>query len=157
VITASPYTALVDSTVPDLPSGEIDFLTPPERRYQAGPWLLAEAKEALSLLRLHYGKDLEDRLLIGLCFAGGEAHVVAVNDPEVETWCNPKFLIDGLGRWPAEIRWDPSAAALAIDTFQRVYWMACCTRPAWIALDGTIAPVKKIVRKAGTKNDRTTS
>lgn len=129
---ASPYTCLTtQASERPAGAGECIVLPTPQQQASVGPWLLAEAKQALADLRARYpkAKDLERNLAVGLSFAGHEAHVVPLDDPEADVLVNPKLLIDGLGRWPASVRWHKGRPTpICIETSETRYWLACIVR-----------------------------
>jgi len=131
---ASPYTALTERNKDA--EGPTLVLPLPANRAKAGPWLLAEAKQALADLRAQYpkAKDFERNCHIGLSLKSGEAHVVPFDDPEADVRLNPKFLIDGLGSWPSDICWSPSAPTVTVrvnpnGAGETRYWIALIVRP----------------------------
>lgn len=128
----SPYTCLT-TQASDRAAGAAECLVLPTPKQKAliGPWLLAEAKQALADLRERHprAKDLDTNLAIGLSFAGDEAHVVPQDDAEADVIVNPKFLIDGLGRWPASVRWHKGKPTpICLETTDTRYWIACMVK-----------------------------
>lgn len=129
IVAASPYTAL---TRKGEGQGETVAIVPEIGTCDCGPWLLAEAQQHLKALRASYAraKEFEQRCVVGLVLLHNEAHVVEVEDPEADVRVNPKFLIDGLGRWPAVIYWSKrSGASLCIATEDTRYFIAPVRRP----------------------------
>lgn len=99
---------------------------------EAGDWLKVELKAAIARLRETWPKprDLERHMRVCLALSGPEAHVA---QDELETdsvLVNPKYLLDGLGRYPAVIRWTPQDTYLCVDSNEARYYVALIAYPA---------------------------
>lgn len=106
VVIASPYTML--ATRNGDAEGECLVLPLPRHTAKVGPWLLSELKQAVLDIKAAYpkAKEQDAKMVVGLSLKTGEAHVVPVDDPEADVKVNPKYVIDGLGAWPADIRFE---------------------------------------------------
>jgi hypothetical protein len=129
---ASAYTALATKQPwkqgdEEVPAWAWPLFEAPGRLCAVGPWLVQEAKQAYSDLRARYPKarEFERNKVIGLSLRHKEAHVVDVDDPELDLGIHPVYLIDGLGRWPATLygRTGPHPRVL-IETESTRYWIA---------------------------------
>lgn len=100
----------------------------PERRAEAGPWLIPELEQAIADVKAQFKfvKDQDVHMRVGLYLAGDEAHVVDRDDPELSVRVNPRFLLDGLGRWPATIYWSDSTFThyVVVETDAARYYIA---------------------------------
>jgi hypothetical protein len=95
-----------------------------------GPWLLAELAQADADLKKKHPKpkDYEAAAIVHLCFAGGQAHVVPADDPERQAAAAPRYLMDGLGCYPSELRWEHTGPlvirAMMDSAYETRYWIA---------------------------------
>lgn len=95
-----------------------------------GPWLMAEVAQADADLKARYPKPKDYALgsRVFLSFAGGQTHVVPADDLEKDACIEPRYLLDGLGCWPAEMRWErtgPLVIRIVPDTpYEMRYWIA---------------------------------
>lgn len=95
-----------------------------------GPWLLAELAQCDSDLKAQHTKPKDYALAakVHLSFAGGQTHVVPADDLERDACCEPRYLMDGLGCYPAELRWErtgPLVVRALMDTpYETRYWIA---------------------------------
>jgi hypothetical protein len=129
VVIASPYTMLAKRD--ETGTGEVLVLPLPRKRAAIGPWLLAELKNEVAKLGALYtkAKEKDANMACGLSLRSGEAHVVPLDDPEVDVVVNPKYLIDGLGAWPADLCWEGPSPIVVRTSPDRAgetrYWVAC--------------------------------
>jgi hypothetical protein len=95
-----------------------------------GPWLLAELAQADADLKvkLTKPKDYAAGAKVHLSFAGGQAHVVPADDLERDACVEPRYLMDGIGCYPTELRWErtgPLVVRTMMDTsYETRYWIA---------------------------------
>lgn len=128
VLTASPYTTLAG---PGYAEGEVVVAPLPSRSVSIGEAFKLELKAALGRLKETYPKarELETNLRVGLALRGAQANVLDWRHPEADVLVNPKYLLDGLGLWPAVIRWEHKTPIVVVSNpgqpFELRYWLAC--------------------------------
>ena len=152
VLASSPYTLLAgrgDDEGPSLESAKGRRLFPcPRRRIALGPAFQAELKAALATLKTAYPKprDLDAHLRVGLALQGAQANVVPhpsnltgrpADVDDIDVVINPKYLLHGLGLWPAELAWGGPHPVVVVVThpgqpWELRYWVACMTQPVQI-------------------------
>jgi hypothetical protein len=129
--TASPYAALlVRSTENAEPPMQFPLL--PANTAAVGAWLELEIRDAIEKVKVaahvkEKGSTIEQRLnrmsVVGLDLSHGDAHVIHDLDPVPDALVDPRYLLPGLGLYPAQLLWAPDHQFVAVVTSLTVYLM----------------------------------